>query len=223
MNSLSEISQWHPRSLQKWLREIEENDIILVMPHLPKDISHLILENLSSRVRKLVIESTKGNISTAKKVVERAKERILEIANDLIDMGEVNEPGEPEELTEYSRQTSLPPVIGINNTTNLIKSLTTLGKYSQERGLLALEEAFGKIADPFLRDGLQLIIDGTDPDLVEEILRNKVEAITYHRELLYNLMIEGILGIQAGNSSWTLEMRLKSHLPPEMGEEKSVS
>ncbi|MDH5682115.1 MAG: hypothetical protein OEZ36_11040, partial [Spirochaetota bacterium] len=60
---------------------------------------------------------------------------------------------------------------------------------------------------------------GTDPDIAEEILRNRVEAITYHRELLYNLMIEGILGIQAGNSSWTLEMRLRSHLPPEMGDD----
>ncbi len=212
MNSLNEITQWHPRSLQKWLREIEENDLLLVMPHLPKGVSHLILENLSSRVRKVVNDAMKEDLSLAKKVIERAQERILEIANDMIDMGELNEPGEEEE-NDYPRRTHLSPALPTESTKNLVETLTLLGSYAQERGLLSLEEALGKISDPFLKEALQLIIDGTDPDLVEEILRNQVDAITYHRELLYDLMIEGVLGIQAGNSSWILEKRLRSHLP----------
>ncbi|HEO65210.1 MAG TPA: hypothetical protein ENI73_04985, partial [Spirochaetes bacterium] len=84
MNSLNEVTQWHPRSLQKWLREIEENDLLLVMPHLPKGVSHLILENLSSRVRKVVNDAMSEDPTLPRKVVERAQERILEIANDMI-------------------------------------------------------------------------------------------------------------------------------------------
>ncbi len=212
MISLNEITQWHPRSLQKWLREIEENDLLLVMPHLPKGVSHLILENLSSRVRTVVNDAMGEDLSLPRKVVERAQERILEIANDMIDMGELNEPGE-EEDNDYPRRTQLSSSLPTDNTRNLIESIALLGKYAEERGLLSLEEALGKISDPFLKEALQLIIDGTDSDLVEEILRNQVDAITYQRELLYGLMIEGVLGIQAGNSSWILEKRLRSHLP----------
>ncbi|GMT49591.1 MAG: hypothetical protein IEMM0008_1130 [bacterium] len=212
MISLNEITQWHPRSLQKWLREIEENDLLLVMPHLPKGVSHLIMENLSSRVRTVVNDFMSEDLSLPRKVVERAQERILEIANDMIDMGELNEPDE-EEDNDYPRRTQLSSSLPTDNTKNLIESIALLGKYAEERGLLSLEEALGKISDPFLKEALQLIIDGTDSDLVEEILRNQVDAITYQRELLYGLMIEGVLGIQAGNSSWILEKRLRSHLP----------
>ena len=219
MNSLNEITLWNPRSLQTWLREIDENDLLLVLGHLPEGVRHLIMENLSSRVRKMVSESLKDFESVSPKMIERARDRILEIANELIEIGELNEPGEEDDGLDFPRRTTLPPALPISNTKELIETLTLLGKYAQERGILALEESLGKIEDPFLKEALHLIVDGTDPDIAEEILRNRVEAITYHRELLYNLMIEGILGIQAGNSSWTLEMRLRSHLPPEMGDD----
>lgn len=218
MTSIEEICEWHPRSLQIWLSEIDEDDLILVMPHLPQSVSHLIMENLSSRMRKMVSDSIKQENEVPEKVIERAQERILEIANELIEIGELNEPGEEDIVNEYPRKTTLPPKLDTDTTKDLINALITLGKYSQERGILSLEEALGKIEDPFFKEALQLIIDGTDSDLVDEILRNKIDAIIYHKELLYNLMIEGLLGIQAGNSSWTLEMRLKSHLPPEMGD-----
>lgn len=221
MTSIEEICEWHPRSLQKWLSEIDEDDLILVMPHLPQSVSHLIMENLSSRMRKMVSDSMKTDSEIPEKIIERAQERIIEIANELIEIGELNEPGEEDLVNDYPRKTLLPSKLEIDTTKELINTLITLGKYAQERGVLSLEEALGKVEEPFFKEALQLIIDGTDSDLVDEILRNKIDAIIYHKELLYNLMIEGLLGIQAGNSSWTLEMRLRSHLPPEMGDKLS--
>ncbi len=221
MTSLNEITKWHPRSLQKWLREIDENDLVLVMPYLPKDVHHLILENLSSRIRKNISESLKETTPVSHRIIDRAKERILEIANDMIDMGELSEPGD-DELEDLPRKTLLPASLPSDNTHQLIETLTILGKFANERGLLSLEEALLKINDPFLKEAIQLIVDDTDSDVVEEILRNRVRAIINHKEMLYNLIIEGILGIQDGNSSWTLELRLKSHLPPDMGESKKT-
>ncbi len=221
MRSLNEITQWHPISIQKWLQEVDEIDLILVLSHSSEAVKHLILENLSSRIRKLAIDSMDDYDKVPESIVKKAKKRALGLANELIELGELNEPGE-EELYKITRNTILPKLLQTNNTANLIKTMTILGEYAKERGLLALEEALIKIKDPFLRDALQLIIDGTEADVAEEILRNRVEAITYHRELLYNLIIEGILGIQTGNSSWILRMRLKSYLPPEMGGENGL-
>ena len=43
--------------------------------------------------------------------------------------------------------------------------------------MLALESVAREAPDPFLRRGLQLTIDGTDPEIIERILRIEIEAM----------------------------------------------
>jgi len=45
-------------------------------------------------------------------------------------------------------------------------------------GLLALEEELAGIDDEYLKKGLQLVVDGTDPDLVRDILEAEIEGMT---------------------------------------------
>ena len=45
-------------------------------------------------------------------------------------------------------------------------------------GLLALEEELENIDDDYLKKGLQLVVDGTDPDLVRDILEAEIEGMT---------------------------------------------
>jgi chemotaxis protein MotA len=50
-------------------------------------------------------------------------------------------------------------------------------------GLLALEEELDGIDDEYLKKGLQLVVDGTDPDLVREILEAEIDGMrTRHKE-----------------------------------------
>ena len=44
-------------------------------------------------------------------------------------------------------------------------------------GLLALDEAVKDIQDPFMRKGVQLVVDGTDPDLVAAVLDAENEGM----------------------------------------------
>jgi chemotaxis protein MotA len=44
-------------------------------------------------------------------------------------------------------------------------------------GLLALDDQLDQIDDEFTRKGFQLVVDGTDPDLVREILENEIDAM----------------------------------------------
>ena len=41
---------------------------------------------------------------------------------------------------------------------------------ARREGLLALDEEVSQIDDAFMRKGMQLVVDGTDPDVVREIL-----------------------------------------------------
>lgn len=52
----------------------------------------------------------------------------------------------------------------------VIKEIAELAGIARKDGLLALEARIKAINDPFLKKGLQLIVDGTEPKLTREIL-----------------------------------------------------
>lgn len=55
-----------------------------------------------------------------------------------------------------------------------IKLLSDLAAVARKDGLLALETSIKKVQDPFLRKGLQLVVDGTEPKLTREILEIEI-------------------------------------------------
>ena len=60
---------------------------------------------------------------------------------------------------------------------HLIKEMVSYAETARRDGVLALESVAREAADPFLRRGLQLTIDGTDPEVIERILRIEVDAM----------------------------------------------
>lgn len=48
---------------------------------------------------------------------------------------------------------------------------------ARRAGLLDLEKDVEQVPDPFLRHGLQMVIDGLEPDTVEEVLQLEIEAL----------------------------------------------
>ena len=51
-----------------------------------------------------------------------------------------------------------------------IKSIIELSNLARREGLLALEESANNLEDEFMKKGIMLIVDGTDPELVRSIL-----------------------------------------------------
>lgn len=51
-----------------------------------------------------------------------------------------------------------------------IKSIIELSNLARREGLLALEESANNLEDDFMKKGIMLIVDGTDPELVRSIL-----------------------------------------------------
>ena len=64
-----------------------------------------------------------------------------------------------------------------SNATELRAKLVTFAERARREGLLALEGDVDQVDDPFVRRGLQMVIDGLEPDTVEEILELDVEAM----------------------------------------------
>ena len=76
-------------------------------------------------------------------------------------------------------------------------------KKGKKKGLLSLEEEQATLTDPFLKVGLQLIIDQNDPETVRDILDSDIYYNESNgRELLKKIVVrEGLLRIQAGENA----------------------
>jgi len=88
-------------------------------------------------------------------------------------------------MLSYSMQDFLNSMKGIKlifktssmNTSEMIKSIIDLSNVARKEGLLSLEEAAADLDEPFLKKGILLIVDGTDPDLVRGIMETELVSI----------------------------------------------
>src|ERR1700722_2492413 len=61
---------------------------------------------------------------------------------------------------------------------HVIKEMVQYAETARRDGVLALESVAREAPDAFLRRGLQLTIDGTDPEIIERILRIEIESMS---------------------------------------------
>ncbi len=59
----------------------------------------------------------------------------------------------------------------------LIGEMVRYAEVARRDGILALENVTNEIDDPFLVSGIQMAIDGTDPDLIQSVLMSDLEAV----------------------------------------------
>jgi chemotaxis protein MotA len=59
----------------------------------------------------------------------------------------------------------------------IIKQICGFSDVARRDGILALENVLETIQDPFLRQGIQLAVDGTDPELITDIMESEMDNI----------------------------------------------
>ena len=59
----------------------------------------------------------------------------------------------------------------------MIQKIIELSNVARKEGLLSLEEAAGDLDDEFMKKGILLIVDGTDPELVRGIMETELVSI----------------------------------------------
>ena len=93
-----------------------------------------------------------------------------------------------------------------------IKSASTLffelAYKAKQQGLLPLEADLGTVKDPFIKQGLRLILDGTDPELVKSIMDSALAKRLREMKATYEAVITGVLSVQAGDNPMIVRERL---------------
>ena len=72
-------------------------------------------------------------------------------------------------LTRFAMAKIVPP-------TEVVDLIVSMAERARREGLLALEDAARDVEDPFLKRGLELAIDGADPEELREILESEVHV-----------------------------------------------
>ena len=79
----------------------------------------------------------------------------------------------------------------------LIERMVEFAETARREGILGLEKAIEQKDDPFLAQGLRLAVDGTNPDLIMDILETELKFIEERHQ-----MAQEAIGVLARN--WTL-------------------
>jgi chemotaxis protein MotA len=85
--------------------------------------------------------------------------------------------------TSMKQFMTFPKLIGmsmkprVSDISSIREVLIKFAERARREGLLALEADVEAVQDPFIRRGLQMVIDGLEPDTVEEILEIEIESM----------------------------------------------
>jgi len=64
-----------------------------------------------------------------------------------------------------------------NTRSDLIDLFIDLSRKARREGLLSLEDDIAQIEDPFLTRGLQMVVDGIEPDVIREIMELELDTL----------------------------------------------
>ncbi|MFP4144535.1 MAG: motility protein A [Phycisphaeraceae bacterium] len=65
----------------------------------------------------------------------------------------------------------------------LIEDMVSYAEVARRDGILSLESTAREIDDPFIVRGIQMAVDGTDPELIEQIMETELENTIERHEL----------------------------------------
>lgn len=74
----------------------------------------------------------------------------------------------------------------------VIADMVSFAEIARRDGILSLEAAVKEIEDDFIVQGIQMAVDGTDPELIEQIMETDLENLVERHEV-GKAMIDGIV------------------------------
>lgn len=106
-------------------------------------------------------------------------------------------------MTKYVRHVFKVPNYELEKT---ISTLVNFSERARREGLLALEDDIEEVEDEFLKNGIQMVVDGTDPEIIKTILYNDLSQLEERHAIGIKLMGDwaslapafGMIGTLAG-------------------------
>ena len=101
----------------------------------------------------------------------------------------------------------------IEKSAYILKIAYNFAQKARREGLLALEDELEDLDEEFIKEGLRLVVDGTDSGIINTILSNEIDLEKDEKiKRYYYIQKDAVLNIQAGNNPNLIAHTLISHL-----------
>ena len=205
------------RGAQTLLRMVDQKDLVTALKGAAEPVRERFLRNMSARVRGFIeseIELSQADSNYSKSV----RRRILIQTGGLAARGLFQWPTGNASMPEaqgaqYAVSEDVTELIArsLDQLTANDMADLWLGIANQARkeGILSLQPIEQQAVDPFLREALQLVVDGTEPDLLRDMLQTRlVRAILPQQETRCWMIIEAMMAIQSGDNSGVIRHKM---------------
>ncbi|HMU83003.1 MAG TPA: MotA/TolQ/ExbB proton channel family protein [Leptospiraceae bacterium] len=88
-------------------------------------------------------------------------------------------------IPQYFMKAIFPPK---ENLKEMVELFVNLSERARREGLLSLEDDLSSFKDKMMRTGMELVVDGTDPEIVRDILEDYADAEKEHDKIPPELM-----------------------------------
>lgn len=78
--------------------------------------------------------------------------------------------------------------------------MADLSQLARLMGILELDQFIEGVGDRFLKQGLQMAMDGAEPDRVTETLENWMRSLLHEQEVRFRKVIAGMRSVQQGDN-----------------------
>ncbi len=205
------------RGAQTLLRMVDQKDLVTALKGAAEPVRERFLRNMSARVRGFIeseIELSQADSNYSKSVRRRiliqtgglAARGLLQWPTGNASMPEAQgaQYAVPEDVTELIAR-SLDQL-----TANDMADLWLgIAHQARKEGILSLQPIEQQAVDPFLREALQLAVDGTEPDLLRDMLQTRlVRAILPQQETRCWMIIEAMMAIQSGDNPGVIRHKM---------------
>jgi chemotaxis protein MotA len=110
------------------------------------------------------------------------------------------------------------------NSAEIVKQMVQFAESARKEGLLVLEKATKELDDPFMKSGLQLAVDGTEPEILQILLEKEIENLETRHKKGQDFMSAwaelapawGMIGTLVGLVNMLLNMSDPSSIGPAM-------
>lgn len=221
-----DLSRLNDRETQTLLRQVSQKDLCRAIIGASPSVRGRFLSNMSRRVRSYLVEESAqmaaGDLPAHEPGASR--QRLIENAETLASNGQIQWPpaagAEPfsgdVDLSEPVADAADDPLGDVSlealDSEEIAGIYAELAKLAGRDGLISLETLLpsGRRVNA-VKEGIRLVVDGTQPDLVERILQVRTETAVRNRRVRLEMIIEGILSLQAGDNPWIIHHKMQVH------------
>lgn len=215
--------------VQTLLREVEQKDLVLALKGASPELRERLFVKISRRVRTFIIAEMEYVSAEEAATGQVVRQRILEQARGLALTGALGWPpgrrpqagpatatagaaAQPGAMTLKPAPEPWERLIGKPFARLSFQEMTELfaglSEQARRQGILSLEQLVGEIGEPQLVEGLKLAVEGTEPDLIREMLQTELWSQVFYLRMRHAVVIEGLMSILSGDNPLSTDYKL---------------